>query len=50
MEIIFGQDKDGNFSIIIDDKGKVEMMNMQDVESVNLIDGKKRLYVQRKKI
>ena len=49
MDIIFRQDKDGNFAIIINDKGNVEMMNLQDVASVNLIDSKKRLYIQRKK-
>ena len=41
IDIIFGQDKDGNFVMRIDDKGKTEMMNIQDVESVNLIDSKK---------
>ena len=40
IDIIFGQDKDGNFVMRIDDKGKTEMMNIQDVESVNLIDSK----------
>jgi len=41
IDIVFGQDKDGNFVMRIDDKGKTEMMNIQDVESVNLIDTKK---------
>ena len=41
IDIIFGQDKDGNYVMRIDDKGKTEMMNIQDVESVNLIDSKK---------
>ena len=49
MDIIFRQDKDGNFAIIINDKGNVEMMNLQELASVNLIDSKKRLYIQRKK-
>ena len=41
IDIIFGQDKDKNYVMRIDEKGKTEMINIQDVESVNRIDTKK---------
>ena len=41
MDITFGQDKDGNYVMRIDDeKGNVELINIQDVESVNQINEK----------
>ena len=41
IDIIFGQDKDKNYVMRIDEKGKTEMINIQDVESVNRVDAKK---------
>ena len=41
IDIIFGQDKDKNYVMRIDEKGKTEMINIQDVESVNRVDSKK---------
>jgi chromosome segregation ATPase len=42
MDITFGQDKEGNYVMRIDDeKGNVELINIQDVESVNQINEKK---------
>jgi len=41
MDIIFGKDKNGNYIMRIDEKNKSEMINIQDVESVNIIDIKK---------
>ena len=41
MDITFGQDKEGNYVMRIDDeKGNVELINIQDVESVNQINEK----------
>ena len=41
MDITFGQDKDGNYVMRIDDeKGNVELINIQDVESVNQVNEK----------
>ena len=41
IDIIFGQDQDKNYIMRIDEKGKTEMINIQDVESVNRVDSKK---------
>ena len=41
IDIIFGQDKEKNYVMRIDEKGKTEMINIQDVESVNRVDAKK---------
>ena len=41
IDIIFGQDKEGNYVMRIDEKDKIEVINIQDVESVNIIDTKK---------
>ena len=41
MDIIFGKDKNGNYIMRIDEKNKSEMINIQDVESINIIDIKK---------
>ena len=42
IDITFGQDKEGNYVMRIDDeKGNVEVINIQDVESVNQIDKNK---------
>ena len=41
IDIILGQDKDKNYVMRIDEKGKTEMINIQDVESVNRVDAKK---------
>lgn len=41
IDIIFGQDKEGNYVMRIDEKDKIEVINIQDVESVNIVDTKK---------
>ena len=41
IDVIFTQDKDGNYIMRIDEKGNSDIINIQDVESVNLIDKKK---------
>ncbi len=38
IDIFFGQDEDKNYIMRIDEKGKKEIINIQDVESVNRID------------
>ena len=41
IDIFFGIDQDRNFVMRIDEKGKIEMINIQDVESANRVDAKK---------
>jgi hypothetical protein len=41
IDILFGKEKGGNYVMRIDEKGKTEMINIQDVESVNRVDEKK---------
>ena len=41
IDVIFGQDKEGNYVMRIDEKDKIEVINIQDVESVNIVDTKK---------
>ena len=41
IDILFGKEKNGNYVMRIDEKGKTEMINIQDVESVNRVDEKK---------
>ena len=41
IDVIFTQDKDGNYIMRIDEKGNSDIINIQDVESINLVDKKK---------
>jgi DNA repair exonuclease SbcCD ATPase subunit len=41
IDIIFALDENGNFIMRIDEKGNSDTINIQDVESVNLVDRKK---------
>ena len=41
IDITFGQDKDGNYVMrIYDKKGNIELINIQDVKSVNQVNEK----------
>ena len=41
IDIIFGRDDEGNYVMRIDEKDHKELMNIQDVEYVNIIEGSK---------
>jgi hypothetical protein len=41
IDIYFGQDKDGNYVMRIDEKDKIELINIQDVDYITPIDIKK---------
>ncbi len=41
IDVIFALDENGNFIMRIDEKGNSDIINIQDVESVNLVDRKK---------
>jgi hypothetical protein len=41
IDIIFGRDDEGNYVMRIDEKDHKELMNIQDVEYVNRIEGSK---------
>jgi chromosome segregation ATPase len=41
IDIIFGKGKNGNYVMRIDEKDQTELMNIQDVEYVNRVEGSK---------
>ena len=41
IDIIFGKGQDGNYVMRIDEKDETELMNIQDVEYVNRVEGSK---------
>ena len=41
IDVIFALDENGNYIMRIDEKGNKDIINIQDVESVNLVDRKK---------
>ena len=46
IDIYFGQDKDGNYVMRIDDKDKIELINMLDVDYISQIDKNNKNKVQ----
>lgn len=46
IDIYFGQDKDGNYVMRIDDKDSIELINMLDVEYISQIDKNNKNKVQ----
>ena len=41
IDIIYGKDKNGNYVMRIDEKGKTELINILDIESVNQVEKNK---------